>query len=69
MDPCKKDNRRNLRPSNFSDYSLTDYIPGKKNTNVLQIITEFLDMLDQDFETRISEENSTIWLSMYALVS
>ena len=25
-------------------------------------------MLDQDFETRFSGENSTIWLSMYALV-
>ena len=25
-------------------------------------------MLNQDFETRFSEENSTIWLSIYALV-
>ena len=30
VDPCKKDKRRNLRPSNFSDYTLTDYIPGGK---------------------------------------
>ena len=29
-DSRKKDNRRNLRQSNFSDYILIDYIPGEK---------------------------------------
>ena len=68
VNQCKKNGRKHSRPSNLSDYTITDYIPSEKKSNELQIITEFLDMLDEDFETRFSEENSAVWVSMYALV-
>ena len=45
-----------------------DLSPGEKVANVTQILCEFLDSVEEDFEARFSEENNEIWCAMDALL-
>ena len=55
VNPCNKNGRKHSRPSNLYDYSLTDYIPGEKGSNELQMnsLTCGRKILRQDFPKKI----------------
>ena len=60
----QKKKRREI-PVRFSEFIIMDLLPGEKVANVTQILCEFLDSLEEDFEFRFSEENNEVWCALW----
>ena len=63
-----KEKRSREIPERFSEFIIMALLPGENVANVTQILCDFLDSLEEDFEARFSEENNEIWCAMGALL-